>query len=665
MTDTTVKGRVFSHTFKLVAASASTGAALVSIMSFMSSYGIIGEEPAHKTLGTFGAKRVVIAPVEDTAAAIGDTLLFATTVTDSRGATLVGVPLTWSIGDPNVATVDPDGTVIARGSGATTVVVTVGELSARSRVIVRQSVASVRIAGDSVAVVPEGERQQLPASPLDARGHVVPGRTLKWSVGDTGVARVDTLGYVTGVNPGKTIVRATVDGVTGHGPVSVLALPASMAVAGGGAQRALAGATLPQPVAVRVLSRRGRPVEGTLVRFRTADNLGALNPAAVYTDAEGRARATWTLSDRPGRQTALASVDRVDSALAIVAEADPVAANTRAVALTERLTAVVGDSVRDAVGVRLTDSTGRPLPDVPVTWAAQDGGRVADGATRTDSLGEARVRWTLGPRAGTQRLRALIGSGRGVAPLELSATATAATARALAIAAGDDQRGAAGTRLKSKVVLRVTDASGNPTAGVAIALSPSAGSVPDSLVKTDAKGAATVEWTLGRAAGAQTLAAKVEGVATGVEVKATAVAGTPANIEFVDAPAEGPPGKMLKGLQVAVTDVHGNPVADAPVTFTPKVGTTSPARVVTDAKGRARTSWTLAPKAGEQVLGAAVRGTDVRTALTIAAGGAGAAAKTPKRAEGSTAPKAATQKAATPKAATPKRGTATRPKGTN
>ncbi|HVE78511.1 MAG TPA: Ig-like domain-containing protein [Gemmatimonadaceae bacterium] len=664
MADTTVKARGFSSMFKLMAASASTGAALVSILSFMSSYGIIGGEPAHKTVGTFGAKRVAIAPAGDTASAIGDTLLFATTVTDSRGATLVGVPLVWSSGDPNVAAVEPDGSVIARGPGTTNIVVTVGELSARARVYVRQTVASVRIAGDSAAVVPEGERQQLPVAALDARGYVVAGRAVQWSPGDSGVVRVDTAGYVTGVNPGRTFVRATVDGVTGHGPVRVVALPASMVLASGGSQRAPAGANLPQPVAVRVLSRRGRPVEGALVRFRPAENLGTLAPAAVYTDAEGRARATWTLSDRPGRQTALAAVDRVDSALAIVAEADPVPGNTRAAALEERLSGPIGDTLAAAAGVRLTDSTGRPLADVPVTWTAQDGGSVAAAAARTDSLGELRVRWTLGPRAGTQRLRALIGSGRNVPPFVLSATATAGVAHGLAVAAGDDQRAAAGTRLKNKVVIRVTDAAGNPAAGAAVVLAPSAGSLPDSVVNTDAAGIAAVTWTLGRTAGPQTLQAKVEGVAKGVEVSATAVAGAPANIEFVDAPADAATGKTLKGLQVAVTDVHGNPVPDAPVTFTAKAGTTSPARVVTDGKGRARTNWTLAPKAGEQQLAAAVRGTDVRTSLAIAAGtaAAGGTPKTAKRPEASPTPTSAPPKVQKP---APKRGTGGRPRGTN
>src|SRR6185503_13227915 len=98
-------------------------------------------------------------------------------------------------------------------------------------------------------------------------------------------------------------------------------------------QRATVGSLLAQAIVVRVTSRRGRPVQGTLVKFRPADGQGSMEPEAALTDADGRARTLWTLSDLPGRQTLLASVENVDSALAIVAEADPVAANTRIVVL--------------------------------------------------------------------------------------------------------------------------------------------------------------------------------------------------------------------------------------------------------------------------------------------------------------------------------------------
>jgi hypothetical protein len=60
-----------------------------------------------------------------------------------------------------------------------------------------------------------------------------------------------------------------------------------------------------------------------------------------------------------------------------------------------------------------------------------------------------------------------------------------------------------------------------------------------------------------------------------------------------------------------VTDVYGNPVPDAKVSFSTKFGTVTPARAVSDAKGRAALVWKLGAKGGEQRLLGSVKGTDV------------------------------------------------------
>src|SRR3712207_9457323 len=77
---------------KLVTAAASTGAALVSIFSFLYSFGVIGEPESHKTVGNFGASWLGVKPHADTAHAIGDTLHLAATVTDKSRSVLLGVP---------------------------------------------------------------------------------------------------------------------------------------------------------------------------------------------------------------------------------------------------------------------------------------------------------------------------------------------------------------------------------------------------------------------------------------------------------------------------------------------------------------------------------------------------------------------------------------------
>jgi hypothetical protein len=139
---------------KLVAAAASTGAACVSIMSFLYAHKIIRRNDEAEA--ATAAAWVGLLPAADTAESVGDTLRLAATVADRNGAVLVGVRPTWSSSDRAVAAVGRDGSVFVRGAGTAIVIAKVGDLTARARIVVQQRVASVRIAGDSALIVPEG-----------------------------------------------------------------------------------------------------------------------------------------------------------------------------------------------------------------------------------------------------------------------------------------------------------------------------------------------------------------------------------------------------------------------------------------------------------------------------------------------------------------------------
>jgi Big-like domain-containing protein len=83
-----------------------------------------------------------------------------------------------------------------------------------------------------------------------------------------------------------------------------------------------------------------------------------------------------------------------------------------------------------------------------------------------------------------------------------------------------------------------------------------------------------------------------------------------------------------KKLLAVVTDIYGNPVPDARVNFSVKSGTVTPARAVSDAKGRAAILWKLGSKLGEQTLTGMVRGTDVSGEYVTQVGGREPLAKT-------------------------------------
>jgi hypothetical protein len=255
-----------------------------------------------------------------------------------------------------------------------------------------------------------------------------------------------------------------------------------------------------------------------------------------------------------------------------------------------------------------------------------DGGVVEALAARTDSLGVVRAHWTLAKKTGIQKLRAQVGVGSGarsIPPVTIGAVALAGAPTGVVVASGDAQRGAAGTALAKPIVIRVVDANGSGVANAALQVVPSSGTVPDSALTTDAQGSAKVRWTMGRVAGEHTLAVRVDGVKTLLKVAALTTPAAPANLSFDDAPAPEKHARVKersRHLYALVTDVYGNPVPDATVVFTTKSGSVTPARAVSDTRGRAALTWTPGTKAGDQTLTGAVRSTDVKGTYTAEPG---------------------------------------------
>jgi hypothetical protein len=612
------------HIGKSVAVLASTGAALVSIVTALFSYGFLGKSESHQAIGNYGAAWVRLSPVVDTAYAIGDTVRFAATIADKNGSILVGAHPTWTSGDSAVAIVSEDGAVIAQGPGSTTISVVVGKLVSQAHIMVKPRVAGVILStslGDTALTLGEGKTLTLRARPVDARGHAIArGPVVTWHVDDTTVATLDPQGTLTAHTPGRTVVTATIDGISSYMPVAIVSVASALDVVAGANQRAIAGRALAQPVVVRATTRRGGPAVGKVVRFRIASAaIGSVQPDSALTDADGRARASWTLGALPGRQTMLATVENVDSALTILAEADPDVANTRVAPIMEQLHARAGEILTDSVGVRVTDSVGRALPDVPVHWVALQGSAEAI-TSRTDSLGVAKARWTLAKETGLQKLRAYVGGATGalgIPPVAITSSAAAGAAADIVILDGDNQRGPVGAELKKPIRLRVLDSNGNGVAATQVVLSLSGGSVSDTLVSTDSAGIVRVQWTMGRSAGEYGLAAHVDGVKKLLKVSARAVPAAAANLSFDDATGKSAR-PQVKRLVAVVTDEYGNPVPDAAVTLSVPKGMVTPARAITDAKGRVEVRW-MVSGSGEQTLRGSVRGTDVRGSYVIAA----------------------------------------------
>ena len=560
------------------------------------------------------ARRILVSPRADTLTAIGDTTVLAATVTDRRGAVLLGALLDWKSEDSNVAVVDSGGLVVARGPGSARITASVRDLVAGAQVIVIQRPDHLLLVGDSSTTLLEGDSLRLIAHTVDARGHRIRAQAPRWRSGDSTIVAVDSSGLATARTPGRTTLRATAGGLEAAVAVQVSLTPATLGILSGSGQRAAAGRPLPEPIVVLVLSRGGLPVPGSGVTLSAEG--GMVEPATAVTDKTGRIRAEWILGPRPGPQRLRARAQMLDSTVTVTAEADPVPGNTRIELAGDVAGGAVSEPLSRPVVVRVTDSAGAPLADVPIHWAALDHGGVTASAERTDSLGQAAAQWTLGPRAGTQRLRAEVGNPRTLSPYTITATGLAGAAVTAVLRAGQAQRGTAGKPLPQPIAVAVLDARGNGVAGAVVIARPAQGTVAESTATTDAQGRASLRWTLGQKAGEQKLDVRVAGLETNLRINAEAVPGPAAGITLHEVRAKAPSGTAV-GIVATVTDAHGNPVHRAAVSFAASTGRLAPARAVTDDSGHAATNWTPGTKAAEQTLTARLSGTTLSGRYTF------------------------------------------------
>lgn len=610
---------------KIIATMLSGGAALVSILSFVAGRRI-AQQGAAAGLDAVEVSRIAIAPSADTAFSLGDTLHFTTLAADAHGQALHAPAVHWTVDDPSIASVDSTGQVVALRPGNTFVMVAIGSRAGRVPLRVQPRLVTLAIIGDSVIPVAEGTTLELRALGSDARGNWLTPTRVTWTGGDSEVAEIDSLGTLRGIAPGVTRVAVASAGLNAQRVVRVVPVPATITLTGGTAQRGPVGKRLAEAVSVQVVSRSGLPVPGVHVGFDASASDGAADPALATTDSLGVARTRWTLGTRPGRQRLAVAVPGIDSAMTVIAEGDPLPGQTTLIVKPDSLLAEAGTALTDVVAVQATDSSGVVLADLPVTWTVLDGGSIVPMETRTDSMGTARARWALGPRAGRQRARVQVGNPQSLPPVTIAASATPGPVAGIEIVSGNKQQGMVGSALKQAVVLRALDSLGNAVDDVPIRIA-TRGAAADTLVETGADGRVSVRVTLGDTAGKARLVARLAPRGDSAVVTATAAPGAAKTITFVGAATKGTAGRTVTNtVRIVVTDRYGNPVPKAPVRFSVHAGKAVPAQGVTDAEGRLSTRWTLGPKAGKQSLTATIKSPAVKAYHVITA----QAAPTPK-----------------------------------
>lgn len=282
-----------------------------------------------------GPAKVVISPKPATIAGIGGTAQLTATVTDAAGGVVANTPISWNTLDGEVAAVSPTGQLTAVAVGTTRVV---AKVTATPAIVDTADVIITSGPAATLGIVTGVDKQSatvgtaVPIAPAvvvkDNTGTPVPNAVVTFAVASgggtitgnptitTGSNGVATLGgWTLGTVAGANTLTAT---VSTFAPVTISATGtagAATAVAAdsGNAQAGVTGTPLAKALVVRVTDSFGNPVPNVSVTFAPSTG-GTVGTPTSNTDANGRARTTWTPGPIGVNQTVTATVGTLNPA---------------------------------------------------------------------------------------------------------------------------------------------------------------------------------------------------------------------------------------------------------------------------------------------------------------------------------------------------------------
>src|SRR5207302_1869065 len=143
---------------------------------------------------------------------VNGTVQLVATPKDGSGTPLAGRVVTWASSSTTIATVSASGLVTGKAAGTATITATSeGKSGTASITVTPVPVAAVTVSPAS-QTIQTGGAVQLTATPRDASGTPLSGRTITWASDHTGVATVSATGLVTGAGVGTATITATSEG---------------------------------------------------------------------------------------------------------------------------------------------------------------------------------------------------------------------------------------------------------------------------------------------------------------------------------------------------------------------------------------------------------------------------------------------------------------------
>src|SRR6266581_437947 len=203
-----------------VATAAATGSTTIAATS----EGQSGSSAVTVTAGPLPVASVTVSPAS-ASVPVGQAVQLTATPKDASGNPLTGRTVTWTSGNTSVGTVNASGLVTGVVAGSTTITATSEGQSGTSVVTVTLvPVASVTVS-PAPASVQAGQTVQLTATPKDANGNTLTGRTITWASSPSSIAGVNGSGLVAGVAVGSATITATSEGKSGTSTITVTTPP--------------------------------------------------------------------------------------------------------------------------------------------------------------------------------------------------------------------------------------------------------------------------------------------------------------------------------------------------------------------------------------------------------------------------------------------------------
>ena len=281
---------------------------------------------------------VVITPVSATLVAISETVQLRATVRDGNNNIFSGASISWSSSSPSVATVNTQGLVIARGSGAAIITATSGDRTATAAITVVQLPNTIVITPASATLFAIGETVQLHATVKDEKAQTVPGANVTWQSSNTTVASVNSSGLVTAHQNGTTTIAVTSGRKSASVTITVAQVSSTITITPAAATLTALGETAQLHVTVK--DAKNQTVPGATVTWQSS------NSAVASVDSSGlvtaRANGTATITATSGGKSTTVTITVLQSPTTIAVT--PAAATLNAIGSTVQLRATVRDA---------------------------------------------------------------------------------------------------------------------------------------------------------------------------------------------------------------------------------------------------------------------------------------------------------------------------------